>query len=121
MKLYFAILMGSLLVSPLAFAEQFENRCGWVQNPTPANWWLIDKDATWVIGVQGGHQAEGEIPAFPENSKYWTKTNGNYGYGCACLQVKVDKKTQTVLAIKSGHPQPLAKCRADKNLKSPKL
>jgi len=94
----------------------FENRCGWIDNPTPANWDLTDKDGIWSIGVQGGRQAEGDLPEFPEGKKYWVKTNGSYGYGCGCLTVKVDAKEKTVLAIKSGRPLPLAKCRADKAL-----
>lgn len=35
-------------------SDGFENRCGWVDNPTPANWWLTDRDGEWVIGVPGG-------------------------------------------------------------------
>jgi uncharacterized protein DUF4087 len=128
MKIFFIILLSILSVAPRAYAQEkrlephaasgVQNRCGWVDNPTPANWDLTDKDGTWSIGVQGGPQAEGELPEFPQNSKFWKKTNGNYGYGCACLQVKVDAKEKTVLAIQGGNPLPLSKCRADKNLKS---
>jgi hypothetical protein len=32
----------------------FETRCGWFSNPTPANIWLYDRDGDWTIGVQGG-------------------------------------------------------------------
>ena len=27
---------------------------GWLQNPTPGNWWLVDRDGEWTIGTQGG-------------------------------------------------------------------
>src|SRR5204862_191377 len=98
MKQFFLILLTVCLLSPAAIAADktadsggFENRCGWVDNPTPANWDLTDKDGTWSIGVQGGRQAEGDVPEFPESKAYWKKTNVNYGYGCACLRVKVDK------------------------------
>ncbi|MFO1519084.1 MAG: DUF4087 domain-containing protein [bacterium] len=99
-------------------APAFENRCGWVSNPTPANWFLDDRDGEWIIGVQGGHQAEGDVPEFPESGKYWRKTNvGSYGYGCGCLQVRVDRKEKKVLEVKGGKSLPLSKCRADKTLK----
>jgi len=97
----------------------FENRCGWVENPTPANWSLVDKDGEWLIGAQGGYQAAGDenIPEFPENKTYWKNTNVHYGYGCGCFMVKVDRKEKKVLEIKSGKALPLVKCRADKSLK----
>lgn len=34
-------------------AEAEETRCGWLENPSPANMWLIDRDDTWAISVQG--------------------------------------------------------------------
>jgi Protein of unknown function (DUF4087) len=37
-------------------AGQFETRCGWLSNPTPANVWLYDRTGEWIIGLQGGHQ-----------------------------------------------------------------
>ena len=49
-------------IAALAFtapALGAENRCGILTNPTPANWWLIDRDGEWTIGAQGGYQAEG--------------------------------------------------------------
>lgn len=62
-----------------------ETRCGWFSNPTPANASLYDSDAEWIIGVQGGHQADGDWPEF--GAGQWVKRNGNYGYGCACMRV----------------------------------
>src|SRR5688572_15850301 len=70
---------------------QSETRCGWFSNPTPANASLHDRDDEWVIGVQGGHQAEGDWPSFAP--KQWVETNGHYGHGCACLRVKVERET----------------------------
>jgi hypothetical protein len=32
-----------------------ETRCGWLYNPTPLNWYLIDKDGRWIISQQGGY------------------------------------------------------------------
>lgn len=96
---------------------EFEKRCGWFHNPSPANTWLFDRDGEWTIGKQGGHQVDGdwEWPLF--KPKQWVRTNINYGYGCACLEAQVDRKTQEVRAIKSARARPLATCRQDPSLK----
>jgi hypothetical protein len=99
-------------------STKFENRCGWFINPTPANASLVDKDGEWIIGVQGGYQAEGDYPEFGDME--WVKTNVNYGYGCACMRVKVDYKTHRVLEIASATAKPLSACRQDPALKEPK-
>ncbi|HYL98267.1 MAG TPA: DUF4087 domain-containing protein [Blastocatellia bacterium] len=96
-----------------------ETRCGWFSNPTPGNASLYDKDGEWIIGVQGGHQAEGDWPVFKDRE--FVHTNGaSYGYGCACLRVRVNHETKEVLEIKSAHARPLAACRRDPALKEPK-
>lgn len=102
--------LGESEVSP------FEMRCGWFVNPTPANIWLYDKDGEWTIGVQGGYQVEGERawPAF--KARQWVKTNGDYGYGCACMEVRVNKETREVVEIKSARARSLAACRRDRSL-----
>ena len=102
--------LGESEVSP------FETRCGWFVNPTPANIWLYDRDGEWTIGVQGGHQIEGERawPAF--KARQWVKTNGGYGYGCACMEVRVNKETKEVVEIKSARARSLAACRRDRSL-----
>lgn len=96
---------------------QFETRCGWFSNPTPGNVWLNDRNGEWIIGVQGGYQTEGDWdwPAFKKGQ--WIRTNGNYGYGCACLQMRVDKGTNHVLEINGARPRPLAACRKEPSLK----
>jgi Protein of unknown function (DUF4087) len=113
---------GSFLLLALAPASAqqggLETRCGWFSNPTPANAWLADKDGEWIVGVQGGRQADGDWPGFKPAE--WVRTNGNYGYGCACLRVKVDRKTLAILEIKSAHARPLSACRRDRALKEPK-
>jgi hypothetical protein len=92
-----------------------EMRCGWFSNPTPANASLYDADAEWIVAVQGGHQAEGDWPNFGPNQ--WVKTNGNYGYGCACLRVQVDQSIHHVIQIESSKARPLSACRSDRKLK----
>ena len=96
-------------------SAEAETRCGWFSNPTPANAWLHDREGEWVIGVQGGHQAEGDWPEF--GPKQWVETNGHYGYGCACMKVEVDRETHHVLKIESARARPLSACRRDRALK----
>lgn len=103
--------------APYAAAAQFETRCGWFSNPTTANIWLYDRDGEWTIGVQGGYQVEGDWDWPDFKPGQWVKTNGNYGYGCACLQTRVDNETHHVLEIKSSRALPLATCRQDRSLK----
>jgi hypothetical protein len=92
-----------------------ETRCGWFDNPTPANASLHDREAEWIIAVQGGYQAEGDWPEF--GPKQWVETNGPHGYGCACLRVRVDRETHHVLEIESARARPLSACRRDRALK----
>lgn len=107
-----------LVVSGSVFAQGgFEKRCGWVNNPTPGNWDLTDRDGIWIIGAQGGAQAEGDLPEFPEDASHWKKTSGGHGYGCACLTVKVDRAEKRVLQIQNGKVLPLKQCRTDSTLK----
>jgi len=97
--------------------KRFETRCGWFSNPTPANISLYDRDGEWIIGAQGGYQVERDWdwPSFKDSQ--WVKTNVNYGYGCACMQLRVNRRTTEVLEIKSVRARPLAVCRRDPSLK----
>ena len=90
-------------------------RCGWFSNPTPANASLFDRDGEWIIGVQGGHQAEGDWPEF--TPAQWVETNGNYGYGCACLKVRANHSTRKVIEIESARARALSVCRRDPALR----
>jgi hypothetical protein len=103
-----------------ALAQNGERRCGWLWNPTPANWWLTDRDGEWTLGVQGGYQAQG-LDNMPDMSTAgWVVTNtGGYGYGCACLRVVVDRVAGRVLHLLSAQPLPLARCRSDPSLPTP--
>lgn len=94
-------------------ANPTETRCGWLQNPTPANWWLDDRDGSWTISVQGGYQARGmdNMPNIDERE--YVTTNVHYGYTCACLRVVTDKNQMRIISIKSGQQLPLSTCRKD--------
>ena len=98
-------------------APPLENRCGWFHNPTPNNASLTDRDGEWVVSTQGGDSAEGDWPVFTDAQ--WKKTNGHYGYGCACMKVVVDRSDQRVLRIASAVAKPLKACREDRTLPKP--
>lgn len=93
-----------------------ERRCGWLENPTPANYWLIDRDGEWTISAQGGYQAEGwdEMPDM--SARGWVGTNGSYGYGCACMTVDTDRATMRIKRIHAAQSRPLRQCRTDRRL-----
>ena len=104
--------------NPADTAAAAANRCGWFENPTPGNAWLSDRDRTWIIGTQGGHQADGDWPAFGDDQ--WIVTNGSsYGYGCACMSVRADADNGHVLRIDDARALPLSRCRADPALEEP--
>jgi len=94
----------------------FERRCGWLANPTPGNWWLIDRDRSWTLSSQGDDSPAvtavmDRVPAFDANE--FVSTGSYYGYGCACLTVATDRAEGRVLAIGTGSRLPLASCEAD--------
>lgn len=100
-----------------------EKRCGWVVNPTPGNHWLVDRDTRWntgwLISAQGGYEARG-IENMPDmTTAGWVKTNGNYGYGCGCMQVRTDRRNRQITRIYSAAPAPLSQCRRDRRLPQP--
>ncbi len=102
--------------APLHERPTYQNRCGWLDNPTPGNWWLTDKDGEWSVGMQGGYQAPG-IDKIPDFGKNWQATNaGFHGYGCACMRVIVDAVEKQVLAIGKVNVLPLQRCKEDRRL-----
>jgi hypothetical protein len=101
----------SLLIALPSHA--LERRCGWLDNPTPANWWLQDAQASWTISAQGGFQAQG-MENIPDISEWqYVKTNGNYGYACACMDVRTDKQRRRILSLRNFKQLPLQQCRRD--------
>lgn len=93
-----------------------ETRCGWIDNPTPSNIWLIDKDAEWNISKQGEYTALGidKIKDFSDDQ--YIHTNGNYGYGCSCLVVDVDRTNKVIRTIYSAKNIDLSRCQNDKKI-----
>jgi Protein of unknown function (DUF4087) len=100
-------------------ASAFERRCGWLHNPTPANWWLVDKDGTWILMRQGETEPAG-FEIIPDISKrYYVKTNGNYGYTCACIGGDFSIAQKKVSRLTSFNQRPLSACRNDRALPKP--
>lgn len=104
-----------LLAAPAAAQER---RCGWIHNPTPGNWWIEDRDGRWDIAFQGENRPPG-MDAIPDlTAGEWQRTNGWYGYGCACMTVVTDARAMRIRRIvdDSVEQLPLARCRADRAL-----
>ncbi|WP_294289295.1 DUF4087 domain-containing protein [uncultured Sphingomonas sp.] len=102
-----------------AAADAPAKRCGWIANPTPGNWWITDRASEWLLGAQGGYQAPG-LDTLPDlTEREWVRTNGSYGYGCACLTMQVDRRSKRVVRVLSAQQRPLKACRADRRLAKP--
>ena len=108
------------LASTVSSANAAERRCGWFVNPTPWNYWLVDREGIWILSAQGGYAAEG-MDDLPDMARFgWVVTNGpGYGHGCACLQVVVDRTQKRVVSLLAAEPVPLARCQADPALPPP--
>ena len=104
----FALASLLLLGAGSAFAAP-ETRCGWVENPTPGNWYLADSQATWVLSEQGsekealGMENIGDISAGD-----YVATNGNYGYACGCMKVETDTAEKRITADYRFKPKQIA-------------
>ncbi|MEL7728482.1 DUF4087 domain-containing protein [Citromicrobium bathyomarinum] len=116
-----ALAFGALALlagSPAPHLGKSETRCGWLINPTPANWWLIDAEGEWTIGEQGGYQAPGFDEAPWEGLREQVSVNGNYGYECVCMAVTSDPDTMTIARVISVRSKPLKACKDDPKLPS---
>ena len=112
-------LAGSLLFATQALATP-ENRCGWIQNPTPGNLWLDDSQGSWLLSTQGGEdEALGMENISDFSEREFVATNGNYGYACACMKVETDSAAKRIVAVYSFKQLALAKCENDASLPSP--
>jgi hypothetical protein len=91
-------------------------RCGWYDNPTPGNHWLTDREGRWTISTQGsrGSAVADNLPDMTTGE--WVRTNGYYGYGCACMRVSVNRQTRQITRLYSARPIALSRCRNDRAL-----
>jgi hypothetical protein len=66
LRAFLAALVCAAQVGSSAYASddalKTQTVCGWFENPTPGNASLQDRTGEWVIGIQGGHQDEGDWP-----------------------------------------------------------
>jgi hypothetical protein len=107
-----------VFAAPLCAAVA-EERCGWLENPTPGNWWLRDARALWAISAQGGPYAEG-VEKMPEPElEHFVATNGHYGYSCACISGAFDDHAERVTRVDAARVLSLSVCRGDKALPAP--
>jgi len=112
------LVLGLVLIAPVrpALAEE---RCGWLENPTPGNWWLRDAHGLWIISAQGGPYAEG-VEKLPEPAPdLFVATNGHYGYSCACVSGTFDDHAVRMTRVDATRALPLSVCRIDKALPAP--
>jgi hypothetical protein len=105
-----------LMVAMLAAAAPAlaqERRCGWLDNPSPGNWSLEDRDGRWVLSAQGSRMPPGMDPVTDMTARDWVRPLGNYGYGCACLTILADPATRVVARVVRAEQLPVARCAAD--------
>jgi len=115
---YVSALLG-IVLGLCVHADAAQRRCGWLFNPSPANWWLTDRDGEWTLSEQGGPQAEGLDQLTKMKRPDWVSTNvGSYGYGCACLELVLQAEEKRVSRLLSAEALPLARCRSDPALPS---
>lgn len=102
-------------------AESAERRCGWFLNPSPANFWLVDRDGRWELMTQGGRYIPGMLTLPDMRAEGWIATNANrqYGYSCACLTMDVDRRTRRATRIARAEPLALSRCQEDPSLPPP--
>ena len=117
------IVAALMVLVPASFTAAWasvEQRCGWILNPSPANWSLADQDGEWEIGLQGGYQAPG-LDTIPDlTGANWIVTNGStYGYGCICMLGDFDKISKKINRIEGVKQQALSICKSDKSLPPP--
>ena len=108
-----AAAVAAILTSALAAPAIAETRCGWVDNPTPGNWWLTDRDGTWTISTQGVPSVNGWDTIAPFDLPGWVETNGHYGFGCGCFEGSVDWSTGEVAWMSSMRGIPMSRCHND--------
>lgn len=117
-KILLLILFVAISGSSVAALKK-EKRCGWLVNPTPANWLLMDANGSWWFSAQGrsAYIPDEDWDNLPKtDERDYVKTNG---HSCACLNVSVDQKNKNIVRIYGGKTLPLNQCLADKKLPKP--
>jgi hypothetical protein len=115
----FTLGLVAMLAATAAAEAAPERRCGWLHNPTPGNHWLTDRDGQWILSAQGGPELPGMDRIPDMTTREWVRTNGYYGYGCACVTMEVNRAQRRVLRVTAAEQLPLSRCRADSSLPRP--
>ena len=106
----------ALLAGPVA-AQDVQLRCGWLSNPTPANYFLEDAVGDWTLSIQGRGEAPGfyDADAASGGRGEWVLVSpAGYGYGCACvLGVFGSPRTGEVRRVDEVRYLPLQQCATD--------
>jgi hypothetical protein len=111
-----ALAAALLATQALAAPGDVQIRCGWLENPTPGNFSLLDSQARWTIAEHGGYRAHGSDDITDLSGQNFVQTNGPYGYACACMTVAVDGEKRRVTSITKVTQKLLKDCRDDARL-----
>lgn len=99
-------------------AQAAQTRCGWLENLTPRDWTLVDRDGAWLLMRQDQISEPVGMDLIPDlTTKDWVASNGPAGgYACACLSVDVSNRTRRITRIMALKQKPIAACQTDPNL-----
>ncbi|WP_111498485.1 DUF4087 domain-containing protein [Marinobacter bohaiensis] len=91
-------------------------RCGWIDNPSPANLWLTDREGQWIVSEQGGRRAVGADFIMPSDRTEFVSMNNGYGYFCGCLSVDARSNESVIATVLSFTQLSLKRCNTDPSL-----
>jgi hypothetical protein len=113
--------VAGVVVAMLAGPALAEQRCGYLENPTPGNWTLSDADGDWLVSSQGDGREAAGMDLIPDLTvRDFIVTNPpDHGYACVCLGVQSDATAMRILRITSVKQLSIRKCTADPNLTEP--
>ena len=111
------VLMVPCAMAILSLPAGAETRCGWLDNPTPGNWWLTDAEGQWTLATLGGDAVPG-MENMPDMTlgEWVTRNNGSHGYGCACALLVTRATDRKVLLIGWVKQLTLETCNTDPKL-----
>ncbi len=109
-------LLVGVMIAGLPALGAAETRCGWIDNPTPGNWWLTDADGPWTLATLGGDAVPGMENMPDLTTRDWVARNGSHGYGCACALLVTRESDRKVLMIGWVKQLSLQTCNSDPKL-----
>ena len=111
-------------------ALAWEKRCGWYQNPTPGNHWVLDRHAKWVMSSQGKDLENNFGYAERKGPDLWKTGDWVKPYPdvCGCLEGTFGEISEgdsaytswgTIIHIETIEHLPIERCEDDPNLFPP--